>query len=341
MQTLKKYLHIILAVIISVAFIIPANISYANDDTSKELYVSNKLSSGKVSLHGTITAFEESAATPTSITLTWADSADNYTYDIYATFYKNGKKKSEESFLNISGYTYTFSNLSNGTYANITIYPAGTLDSDNYATITSARTLPKAVKNVSTKFGSGNKLYIKWYAAKDAELYTTSGYKLYLYSTQGKRLKTYKTTTSLEKTLSATKIKNCYKVIIRPYIKIGSKVLYGSKKTIYAVPQPTITTANTSSRTDISKEKIILRWKNINDADKYVIYVARNASTQASGLTYTKLGTSSTNKYTFTKYKGKTIDASSYYYHFYIITKATVSGKSRKSSAVYGFYVHL
>lgn len=164
------------------------------------------------------------------------------------------------------------------------------------------KTTPKKVKNLA----SFKKDYIQWRLKDDRinikwdknpkdEVYA-EGYKIVIYSADGKKkLKTYASTNPYL-TFSRKDVKNKgFKCKVAGYITINNKKCYGEwsdLKTI--IPGAKITSATMAGRYNVR-----LKWKKVDKAVKYTIYLCENPFDPIENRTYRKLGTVKGNKNSF------------------------------------------
>ena len=168
---------------------------------------------------------------------------------------------------------------------------------------------------------SNNKLNVKW---NEAICY---GFEVVCYNKSGKVVQTVDETAYLGTEFSKTNTQNIYTVKIRPYVYINqTEKLYGEfSKTLYAVPQPAIT----STDDDVKLNSVNLKWKKVKGATKYDIYVS---SSQNGGYKKVASVKGSAKSYKITKFNGKTINTKSTKY-IKIVTTAKFGKKVKKSQS--------
>lgn len=91
----------------------------------------------------------------------------------------------------------------------------------------------------------------------------------------------------------------------------------------YVIAQPKVST----SKKNLKKNSITVSFKKIKGAKDYTIYMRKKGSSK-----WTKVKTTSKNKYKVTKFKGKKINLAKTDYEFCVVANAKVGGKTIKSS---------
>ncbi len=291
---------------------------------------------------GAVTNLQQTAATLNSITISWNPAPGATSYAIFD--YSTGNPVFRDQ---VTTTSYTFSNLAENSGAIIAVFPVdaanaiGSLEGQ-YGLVV-VYTQPTKVAKVDyykEAFAKNNKLTVGWTASPNAE-----GYDVVLYDRKGKakqkKTLSYKDIDSnnlYSVKFSKSNTQNIYKVVVTPYITIknGTQKVNGAKSTFYAVPQPKIT----SKDSDISINSFNCKWKKVNGATKYEIYVSTNVS---SG--YQKVGTvnKKTTRYLVRKYKGKTINTLNRNYYIKVVTvakfgKKTVKSKKNYYTRIYSYY---
>lgn len=198
-------------------------------------------------------------------------------------------------------------------------------------------TLPKKINNVDyAKFYSQNKLY---YFADNNKLMVSwneslvaYGYEAVCYNKKGKVVQkvdvSYQSSTPNQAVFTKTNTKNIYYVVVRGYTLVngGAKKIYGqASNKFYAVPQPDIT----SSRNDVTKTSVNMKWKKVKGATSYTVYMSNK---QNSG--FKKIATVKKNSLKITKFRGKTLNTLNGYY-IKVITNAKFKKKKVKSKGNY------
>jgi len=273
-----------------------------------------------------VTNLKQVKQTDNSVTITWnpATGADKYViYQVNVDKYENmylGNKiaetKNTSHTLFINGMTL------------IGVVPYGADGSWNtdFCDIIFVAPVPKQVTGLKYNgvFAKNNKLNVVW------DENNCVGFEAYLYNRKGKLSQTVDETRYRSTTFSKTNTQNIYSVKVKPYVLIndGTQKLYGPvSKTLYAVPQPKITSKNS----DVKLHSVKLKWKKVNGATKYVVYASSKATKGYKKVATVKKSKSS---YTVKKFKGKTIDTRSKKY-FKIVTYAKFGKKTVKSQNKY------
>ncbi len=273
----------------------------------------NQLGAGNYA-GGKVTNLKQTSTTSNSVTISWSPASGAQGYAII--------DKDTRILADVKGTSHTLY-LPEGTVD----YLIGVVpyDANNYGTSALdaiyVATKPKKVTGLKLYgvFASKNKLNVIW---DDSTCY---GFEAYCYNKSGKLVQKVDESTYRSTIFSKTNTQNIYSVKVKPYVYInGNQKLYGDmSNTLYAVPQPKITSKNK----DVNWHSVKLKWKKVKGASKYVIYVS---SKKNSG--YKKVATvkSSKNSYLVTKFKGKTIDTTSKKY-LKIVTYAKFGKKTVKS----------
>lgn len=159
---------------------------------------------------------------------------------------------------------------------------------------------PKQVAGLKVygQFRDSSKLNVVW---NDSVCY---GFEAICYNRKGKQVQVVDTTDYHAATFSKTNTQNIYSVKVKPYVWINgySQKLYGQEsKTLYAVPQPYITSKNS----DIKTGSINVKWKKVTGATKYEVYVSNK---EKSGYKKAATVKSSKKSYKVTRYKGKSLN---------------------------------
>ncbi len=332
---MKKTMKCIVAVfVMALAFVMMGTTAQAsevkrvNDSLVLDLNESSVISNVGDYTGGPITDLQQTGATIDSITIGWSATAGAVSYEIYN--YSTGE------FINrVTETTYTISNIPKDFIGSIAVLP---VDAQNQQVgkgmaiyVSTQPTKVEAIDYYKTPFSGSNKLTIAWTPSPVAE-----AYEVVLYNKSGKvkqktTIKYDQYVTQENKAFYTTKFsksntQNIYKVVITPYITIkgGTEKVNGEKATFYAVPQPKIT----SKDSDININSFNLKWKKVNGATGYEIYVSTKEKTG-----YKKVATvkKNNNKYVLKKYKGKTINTLKNKYHIKVVTVAKFGKKKVKS----------
>lgn len=352
---MKKTMKCLVAVfVMALAFVMTGTTAKAeetkrlNDDLVLDLNVTSEISNVGEGTYtgGGVTGLQQTAATLNSITISWTPAAGVASYEICSCDPTTGMlTKIDQVAANVN--TYTFSNLPNDYGALIVVYGVDAqgekgLAKGQYglvAVYTQPTKIPK-VDYYNQAFAGKNKLTVGWSASPIAE-----GYDVVLYDRKGKVKQ--KATLGWKQNdvygvystkFSKSNTQNIYKVVITPYITIknGTEKVNGAKSTFYAVPQA----RRTSKDSDIGINSFNLKWKKVNGATKYEVYVSTK---KTSG--FKKVATVNKNKtsYKITKYKGKTINTLNKKYYIKLVTvakfgKKTVKSKTNIVTSIYSYY---
>lgn len=281
---------------------------------------------------GYVEGLRQTAATLSSVTLTWDAVYGAAGYCVLALD-EYGDVYNVLTTAQTNSVTLT---VPEGTYgAGIGILPVDADgDYSSYYTSIKVYAQPKKITGLKYNgvFGDDNKLNVIW---DDAVCY---GFEAVCYNKKGKVVQTIDESYYRSTKFSKTNSQNIYSVKVRGYnlINGGTEKIYGDySKTFYAVPQPKITT----KKSDLKRNSVNLKWKKVNGATKYDIYVSRS---QNSG--YKKVATvkSSKKSYKITKFKGKTLNIHNKTHYIKIVTygkfgKKTVKSSSKPQLSVYTY----
>lgn len=320
-----KKLTMFLAAILFVFAVVPAGkvnaeqVSRTFKNTEKEIAFNNakinQLGAGTYA-GGYVTNLKQTSTTLNSVTISWSPANGAQGYVVI--------DKDTRILADVKGTSHTLY-LPEGTVD----YLIGVVpyDANNYGTSALdaiyVATKPKKITGlkINGAFASKNKLNVIW---NDSTCY---GFEAYCYNKSNKLVQKVDESNYRSTTFSKTNTQNIYSVKVKPYVYInGNQKLYGDmSSTLYAVPQPRITTQNK----DVNLHSVKLKWKKVKGASKYVIYVSTK---KTSG--YKKVATvkSSKNSYVVNKFKGKTIDTRSKKY-IKIVTYAKFGKKTVKSQS--------
>ena len=348
---MKKTMKCLVAVfVMALAFVMTGTTAKAeetkrlNDDLVLDLNVTSEISNVGEGTYtgGGVTGLQQTAATLNSVTISWAPAAGAVGYAVCD--YSTG---SLVLVAQVTETSYTFTNLAENTAALIIVMPVDAANnlgaaSGQYGSVavyTQPTKIPK-VDYYNQAFAGKNKLTVGWSASPIAE-----GYDVVLYDRKGNVKQ--KATLGWKQNdvygvystkFSKSNTQNIYKVVITPYITIknGTEKVNGAKSTFYAVPQA----RRTSKDSDIGINSFNLKWKKVNGATKYEVYVSTK---KTSG--FKKVATVNKNKtsYKITKYKGKTINTLNKKYYIKLVTvakfgKKTVKSKTNIVTSIYSYY---
>lgn len=284
---------------------------------------------------GYVEGLRQTAATTESATITWnpAYGAIGYyvaeVYVVYGTPYID-----ETTMITVDTNSVTWPVSEAGTILIVIPVDADYEYSTQCAAMLDVYALPKKITGLKYNgvFGDTNKLNVMW---NDPYCH---GFEAVCYNKKGKEVQTVDVTEYINAKFSKTNSQNIYSVKVRGYnlINGGTEKVYGDySKTFYAVPQPKITT----KKSDLKRNSVNLKWKKVNGATKYDIYVSRS---QNSG--YKKVATvkSSKKSYKITKFKGKTLNIHNKTHYIKIVTygkfgKKTVKSSSKPQLSVYTY----
>lgn len=286
----------------------------------------NKLGAGETGEYagGYVSGLTQTGATLNTVTLNWTAAYGATGYYIVSVYEYNGYYYPDTILKEVTGTSVTL-NLPEQTYA----YGIGVIpyDANGYEVscgdVLEVYTTPKKLSGLKINgyFASSNNLSVVW---NDSNCY---GFEAYCYNRKGKQVDCVDTSAYHSASFYKTNTQNIYTVKVRPYVYInGSQKLYGDfSNVLYAVPQPKITSKNK----DVKLNSVNLKWKKVNGASKYVIYVS---SKKNSG--YKKVATvkSSKKSYKITKFKGKKLNTKSTKY-IKIVTYAKFGKKTVKSQS--------
>lgn len=322
-----KKITMFLAAILFVFAVVPAGkvkaaeVSRTYQNEKEEIVFNaskiNQLGAGTYA-GGYVTNLKQTNTTATSVTLTWSPASGAVGYVII--------DKDTRIIADVKGTSYTLQLPQETIDYLVGVVP---YDANNYGTqcldAIYVSTVPKQITGLKVNgvFGSTNKLSVIW---NDSNCY---GFEAYLYNRKGKLSQTVNETRYRSTTFSKTNTQNIYSVKVKPYVLINdNEKLYGPvSKTLYAVPQPKITSKNK----DVKLHSVKLKWKKVNGATKYVVYASSKATKGYKKVATVKKSKSS---YTVKKFKGKTIDTRSKKY-FKIVTYAKFGKKTVKSQNKY------
>ena len=270
---------------------------------------------------GYIYNLKQTGATVNSVTISWSAASGATGYYVVA----------------VDDYGYITNTLRTLTGTSVTLtlpeqtyeYGIGVIpyDANGYSTasgdVIDVYTTPKKLSGLKIYgyFASSNKLSVVW---NDSVCY---GFEAYCYNKKGKQVDCVDTSYYHAATFSKSNTQNVYTVKVRPYVYInGTQKLYGEfSDVLYAVPQPKITSKNK----DVKANSVNLKWKKVNGASKYEIYI----SSKKSGG-YKKVATvkSSKKSYKITKFGKKKLSTTKTKY-IKIVTYAKFGKKTKKSQS--------
>ena len=334
MKTMKNTVKCLIAVFtMAMAFVVTNTTAQAAEATERtfdnsvsgiELNATqklNKLGEGTYT-GGYVTDIRQTGATLTSATVTWnavTGAAAYYVVEVDSYGYVTNIINTVQD----TSITLTLPESTYGYGVGVIPIDASGNYSTSYGASISVYTKPKKVTGlkISGAFASNNKLNVKW---NESICY---GFEVVCYNKKGKVVQTVDETYYLGTEFSKTNTQNIYTVKIRPYVYVNqTEKLYGEfSKTLYAVPQPAIT----STDNDVRLNSVNLKWKKVKGATKYDIYVS---SSQSGGFKKVASVKASTKSYKITKFNGKTINTKSTKY-IKIVTTAKFGKKVKKSQS--------
>lgn len=271
---------------------------------------------------GSISNLQQTAATETSITLSWTGASGAARYYIYQL--DNSGTYADKLLGETSNTTYTISNLNKDSWGWLGVIPVDAAGEEGSGYKINVATLPSQIKGVKYNgtFAFSNKLSVLW-----KENLVADGYRVTLYDKTGKKVKQTLDVSYnyLYAILAKTNTQNIYIVRVKAfiYIKDGEKAFGSESQPFYAVPQPKITSTNK----DVGTNGINLKWKKVNGATKYDILVSTQAKKGYKKAATVKKGT----KYSVISYNKKPINTLNKTYYAKIITYAKFGKKVKKS----------
>lgn len=295
----------------------------------------NQLGAG--TYEGYVTNLKQTNATSNSVTVSWNAVSGATGYLIYSTKVIGTTVYPDQKLADTKNNSHTLYLPEETVSYGIGIFPYDANGNIGYGMRISVSTVPKQVTGLKINGAFGNKLINKYGNEipgtkgklsvywKDMYCY---GFEANCYNRKGRLVQKVDETEKVGTTFSKTNMQNIYSVKVRPYVYInnGNEKLYGPmSKTLYAVPQPKITTKGK----DIKLHSVKLKWKKVNGATKYVVYASSKKNKGYKKVATVKKSKSS---YTVKKFKGKTIDTRSKKY-FKIVTYAKFGKKTVKSQS--------
>lgn len=272
---------------------------------------------------GKPSGLKQTKAESKAVTFSWGRVSGANTYKIGYAKYSSSSAK----YKNVGNVTsYKLKTASNAKYA-IAVCPARKSSSgyvaygENYASRT-VSTLPSKISKVkllssgsSTNPKSGV-LYFSWGKNKAAD-----GYQYVIYGSNGKKICTKTTKSYSGVKVSSKKFTNTQfmRIKVRGYVTVNGKKKYGSwSSSHYFAKFPNIKCSRASNG-------IKLSWSKVKGAKNYSIYVS-----QKSDSGYKKVKTTSSTKYTLTKY-GKSSLKSGKKYYIKVVANKKTGGKTYQS----------
>ncbi len=295
----------------------------------------------------------QSAATKTSVTLTWPAVSGATQYTVTYLVYKANEEYASATSDLTTDTTYTVSGLpTNGyVYSVVRAY-----DSSNAKLAESdviiASTLPTKVTKLkyNTYFNQADPKLAVAFTASNAVKYCADGFLAEAYNYKGTKIQTLSLGSNYQVAeFSKTNITNAYKVKITPFIKIGTKKVRGTKSAwFYAVPSPKLIKKNSYVKASSMK----VRFVPVKGATKYVVYGAQRTSEASSfsDITWHKVATLSASKaeslnylYTIKTINDRAVNTKKYYVYTTVVAYVNYGTKadpllkaSQKNYAVYG-----
>ena len=210
----------------------------------------------------------KATATTNSVTLTWKKGAGATAYQVFMVDPSTGKAVKKAT---TTGTTATIKSLEPGTLYTFKVRAYAknsTYYYSSYVTVTAKTTVAK-VSGLKFSHGTDSWVKLTWTQTKNA-----NGYQIYVYDSAASawvRKATSKTNSVyLKKLDSAT----TYKVRVRAYNNLDSKLVYGSfSSTVYATTKPTAVKALTIS--SFTSTSAVLNWDKSDRVTGYYIYVGK------------------------------------------------------------------
>ncbi len=264
---------------------------------------------------------EQTAATSTSVTLTWDASAGATGYQIrFGTTAASAK-----DIQKISTTSCKLTGLAPDSKYYVAIYPVIAVSKNFYASqncVDNPKVVTTAAAVKSVKLTDWdvktNTLMFSW----DNSVKYESGYELELAKTDGTVIKTYPISgrRAKIKALVNKKVKNTpFKYRMRSYTTFAGVKNYGEWSAYgYAIPQANVTA------TKVSDTAVQLKWDKVAGAKSYTVYRATK-----EGGKYKKIATVKK-----TKYKAKKLKTYKDYYFYVKANKVSIDGKSKGSTAL-------
>lgn len=194
-----------------------------------------------------------------------------------------------------------------------------------------AASLPK-VRTIAywKPFAASSRLQVAWAPNSYANQYTAV-----LYKKSGKKVQTVtvKSGQNCIAYFSKSNTSTCYTVKLTPKAAGSGLSVTGPSASFYAVPQPKLT----STKKDVHRNRVALRWKKVSGASRYMVYVSPQKTKRSStgGMKFKKVATVKGNRYNLKKYKGKTINTGKRYYYIRVIAVSKYGRKTVKSGSAY------
>lgn len=264
---------------------------------------------------------QQTAATEDTVTLTWLpfDGADSYKISRHIA-----PDQPEQELAIVTGTTATVT-LGKNQEARLRVTPlkSGTETSTSTLVSTSVQTYtlpaPLSKVRVTNSFDTDTAPEIGWEDIKYGNIEAT------VYNYKGKKITSGTSSSSWPYvTVNSLKGKMGY-VVFKTYIEINGVKYYGKQPvTINLVPQPKIT------KTTVRQNKAVIKWKKVKGAKKYIVYAAKNFSTNK----FKKIATvsASKNSYTFKKWNKKTINTRKDAYYIKVVAVGKLGKKNVKST---------
>lgn len=332
MKTMKNFMKCFVAGFVMVLTFFVTNTNVQAETFKDGLQISsnllNKYGETDIIL-GDVTNLQQTAATETSITVSWNPVVGAESYYIADT---DGKEIYPLDKTQNTSYTITYPQ---NTIVGVIVYPVFANEELGNPTGIVVSTLPAKISGVGYDevFAHDKKLQVSWYRSQVAD-----GYEAICYNKKGKVVQKIDVPESesysfakINTTFSKTNTQNIYYVVVKGYILINNntKKVYGAASNkFYAVPQPKLD--KKVSLYHVDENYINVKWAKVKGATSYMIYVSTK---QNSG--YKKVATVKSNSYKITKFKGKTLNIRKTDYYFKIVTVGKFGKKTVKSKSYY------
>jgi hypothetical protein len=318
---------------------LPASAAAAFPEIGGMIPQLNGAESGRVSVKGgqtlpSFTGIRQTGQTKNSASVSWnAVSGASY-YTCYYKFYDSAGQEVNQGQQTVTNPSIHLVGIPTG--GMYILYMQAVDHVGNYNEIGEFRGVPSLPKLRTIAywkpFAASSRLRVAWAPNSYANQYTAV-----LYKKSGKKVQTV-TVKSGQKCIayfSKSNTSTCYTVKITPKAAGSGLSVAGSSASFYAVPQPKFT----STKKDVHKNRVALRWKKVSGASRYMVYVSpqKTRRSSISGMKFKKVATVKGNRYNLKKYKGKTINTQNRYYYIKVVAVSKYGRKTVKSGS--GYYV--
>jgi uncharacterized protein (TIGR02145 family)/uncharacterized repeat protein (TIGR02543 family) len=269
-------------------------------ESSQSSYVS---ATTNVAAPNTPTNVSATAASSSSITVSWSAVSGASGYNVYRSTSASGSYSQVE---NTSSASVTNTGLSSGTtyYYKISAYnDGGESSQSSYASATTNLAAPNTPTNVSATVASSSSITVRWSAVSGA-----SGYYVYRSTSASGSYSQVENTSSTSITNTGLSSSTTYYYKISAYNNGGesSQSSYASATTNVAAPNTPIDIRATA----VSSSSITVSWSAVSGATGYYVYRSTNASssysqvenTSSASVTNTGLSSGTTYYYKVSAY---------------------------------------